>query len=53
VFTTISSIELTQKFGDAKLAHDDNVEVVSRVLSFFASAPVELSLCKENLDRGS
>ena len=50
VFTTISSIELTQKFGDAKLAHDDSVEVVSRVLSFLASAPVELSLCKENLD---
>jgi hypothetical protein len=43
-------MELIQKLGGTKLAHDDHVEVVSRVLSFLASAPVELSLCKENLD---
>jgi hypothetical protein len=48
-FTTISSIELiTQKLGDAKLTLDDNVDMVSRVISFLASAPVELALCKEN-----
>jgi hypothetical protein len=49
-FASISGIELTSKLEDAKLAHDYDVDMASRTLAFLASAPIEIAICKENLD---
>jgi len=46
---TLSCIELAKK-GDIKLSHDSHIDTVSTLLSFLASAPLELALCKGNLD---
>ena len=47
--TTSSISELIRKSGKINLIPVNNIDVVSRILSFLASAPVEYTLCRENL----
>jgi hypothetical protein len=47
--TTSSSTELIRKSGKINLIPVNKIDVVSRILSFLASAPVEYTLCRENL----
>jgi len=47
---TKTCIELVENESDIKLAQVEILESVSQALSFMASAPLELSLCNENLN---